>query len=168
MKSVRASRGKKAVGKQGRRATLDVAPAGYADWIHDVKASVHEARQRAARAVNGELVGLYWRIGRDIRARQATQGWGAKIVDRISADLKTEFPDTEGFSPRNLKYMRAFAVAWPDADFVQGVLAQLPGTRISRSWRSSQLPRHGGGTPSRPSCTAGRATCWSTRSKPRR
>ena len=80
MKSVRASRGKKAVGKQGRRATLDVAPAGYADWIRDVKASVHEARQRAARAVNGELVGLYWRIGRDIRARQATQGWEVRTT----------------------------------------------------------------------------------------
>jgi predicted nuclease of restriction endonuclease-like (RecB) superfamily len=108
------------------RATLEAAPEGYVEWIREVKSRVHEARQRAARAVNNELVGLYWRIGRDIHARQQTEGWGAKIVDRIAADLKTEFPDTEGFSPRNLKYMRAFAVAWPDEDFVQGVLAQLP------------------------------------------
>jgi predicted nuclease of restriction endonuclease-like (RecB) superfamily len=86
------------------RATLEAAPEGYAEWIREVKSRVHEARQRAARAVNNELVGLYWRIGRDICARQQAQGWGAKIVDRISADLKMEFPDTEGFSPRNLKY----------------------------------------------------------------
>jgi predicted nuclease of restriction endonuclease-like (RecB) superfamily len=111
---------------QSSRAILEAAPEGYAEWMREVKARVHEARQRAARAVNSELVGLYWRIGRDIRAREEAHGWGARIVDRISADLKTEFPDTEGFSPRNLKYMRAFAVAWPDEDFVQGVLAQLP------------------------------------------
>ena len=90
MKSVRASRGKKAVGKQGRRATLDVAPAGYADWIRDVKASVHEARQRAARAVNGELVGLYWRIGRAILTRQARAGWGAKVM---SSDRRGHYRD---------------------------------------------------------------------------
>ncbi len=110
----------------GSHATLDATPEGYADWIRDLKARVHEARQLAARAVNRELVGLYWRIGRDIRARQEAQDWGAKIIDRIAADLKAEFADAEGFSPRNLKYMRAFAVAWPDEDFVQGVLAQLP------------------------------------------
>lgn len=136
------------------RATLEAAPEGYTDWIRDLKARVHEARQRAARAVNGELVGLYWRIGRDIRARQEAAGWGAKIVDRISADLKTEFPDTEGFSPRNLKYMRAFAVAWPDEDFVQGVLAQLPWythlallekleTLEERRWYAQKAIEHG-------------------------
>lgn len=109
-----------------RPSTLRTAPKGYATWIHELKTAVYEARQRAARSVNQELVALYWRIGHDIRVHQKTQGWGAKIVDRISADLKMEFPDSEGFSPRNLKYMRAFAAAWPDEAFVQGVLAQLP------------------------------------------
>lgn len=138
----------------GSRATLEAAPDGYAEWIREVKASVHVARQRAARAVNSELIGLYWRIGREIRARQQTLGWGAKIVDRISADLRTEFPDTEGFSPRNLKYMRAFAVAWPDEDFVQGVLAQLPWythlallekleTAEERRWYAQKAIEHG-------------------------
>jgi predicted nuclease of restriction endonuclease-like (RecB) superfamily len=101
-------------------------PAGYAEWLAEVKARVHAAQQRAALAVNHELVQLYWQLGRDILARQAEQGWGAKVIDRIAADLKATFPDMKGFSPRNLKYMRAFAEAWPDADFVQGVLAQLP------------------------------------------
>jgi predicted nuclease of restriction endonuclease-like (RecB) superfamily len=75
---------------------------------------------------NRELVLLYWQIGRDILARQAEQGWGAKVIDRLAADLRTAFPDMKGFSPRNLKYMRAFAEVWPDESFVQEVLAQLP------------------------------------------
>lgn len=67
-----------------------------------------------------------WQIGRDILARQAKQGWGAKVIERLAHDLRTAFPEMKGFSPRNLKYMRAFAEAWPDAEFVQAVLAQLP------------------------------------------
>jgi predicted nuclease of restriction endonuclease-like (RecB) superfamily len=58
--------------------------------------------------------------------RQAEQGWGAKVIDRLAHDLRTAFPTMKGFSPRNLKYMRAFAEAWPDTEFVQAVLAQLP------------------------------------------
>jgi predicted nuclease of restriction endonuclease-like (RecB) superfamily len=69
---------------------------------------------------------LYWQIGRDILVRQAEQGWGGKVIDRLAHDLRTAFPTMKGFSPRNLKYMRAFAEAWPDTEFVQAVLAQLP------------------------------------------
>ena len=69
---------------------------------------------------------LYWQIGRDILARQAQQGWGAKVIERLAHDLRAAFPEMKGFSPRNLKYMRAFAEAWPDESFVQEVLAQLP------------------------------------------
>ncbi|QSA99038.1 hypothetical protein JWZ97_05620 [Methylococcus sp. EFPC2] len=53
-------------------------------------------------------------------------GWGAKVIERLAQDLRNAFPEMKGFSPRNLKYMRAFAEAWPNAEFVQGVLAQLP------------------------------------------
>jgi predicted nuclease of restriction endonuclease-like (RecB) superfamily len=77
-------------------------------------------------AVNRELILLYWQIGRDILARQAEQGWGAKVIDRLSHDLRTAFPEMKGFSPRNLKYMRAFAAEWDDAAIVQELLAQLP------------------------------------------
>ncbi|WP_454688469.1 DUF1016 N-terminal domain-containing protein [Achromobacter aloeverae] len=107
-------------------ASLTSAPQGYADRLVDLKGRIHSAQQRAALAVNRELVGLYWRIGRDILARQAEQGWGAKVIDRLAHDLRAAFPDMKGFSPRNLKYMRAFAEAWPDESFVQAVLAQLP------------------------------------------
>jgi predicted nuclease of restriction endonuclease-like (RecB) superfamily len=109
-----------------RPPSLTTPPAGYADWLADLKTRIHSAQQRAALAVNRELVLLYWQIGRDILERQSREGWGAKVVDRLAHDLRTAFPDMQGFSPRNLKYMRAFAEAWPDADFVQAVLAQLP------------------------------------------
>ena len=105
---------------------LSVPPAGYADWLADLKGRIHTAQQRATLAVNRELVLLYWQIGQDILARQSAQGWGAKVIERLALDLRAAFPHMKGFSPRNLKYMRAFAQAWPDAQFVQEVLAQLP------------------------------------------
>ena len=101
-------------------------PEGYADWLADLKGRIFATQQRATLAVNRELVLLYWQIGRDILARQAERGWGAKVIDRLAQDLRAGFPDMKGFSPRNLKYMRAFAEAWLDAKFVQDVLAQLP------------------------------------------
>lgn len=106
--------------------SLTPPPEGYGDWLAELKGRIHGARQRATLAVNRELVLLYWQIGRDILQRQAEQGWGAKVIDRLAHDLRTAFPDMKGFSPRNLKYMRAFAEAWPDDAFVQAVLAQLP------------------------------------------
>ena len=82
--------------------------------------------QRAALAVNRELVLLYWQIGRDILARQAQQGWGAKVIERLAHDLRAAFPEMKGFSRANLMYMRAFAEAWPDAQIVQQAVGQLP------------------------------------------
>lgn len=107
-------------------AGLTPPPDGYADWLAELKGRIHAAQQRATLAVNRVLVLLYWQIGRDILTRQASQGWGAKVIERLAHDLRTAFPEMKGFSPRNLKYMRAFAEAWPDAEFVQEVLAQLP------------------------------------------
>ena len=101
-------------------------PEGYEHWLGELKTRIHNAQQQATRAVNHELVQLYWQIGHDILQRQADQGWGAKVIERLAHDLRTAFPDMKGFSPRNLKYMRAFAQAWPDVSFVQEVLAQLP------------------------------------------
>ena len=68
---------------------------------------------------------LYWQIGCDILVRQQQLGWGAQVIDRLAVDLRKGFPDMNGFSPRNLKYMRAFAEAWPDEQFVQEPLAQI-------------------------------------------
>ena len=109
-----------------RPTALSEPPEGYAEWLASLKDRIHSAQQRAALAVNTELLRLYWEIGNDILQRQAERGWGAKVIDRPSHDLREAFPETKGFSPRNLKYMRAFAQAWLDAGFVQEVLARLP------------------------------------------
>lgn len=105
---------------------LAPAPAEYLDLLSGIKERICSAQLRAGLAVNRELVLLYWGIGRDIVARQMQQGWGAKVVDRLAADLRIAFPEMKGFSPRNLKYMRAFADAWPDDPFVQQLAAQIP------------------------------------------
>lgn len=100
-------------------------PEGYSDWLGDIKTQIHEARQRAAQALNLELVSLYWRIGRAILDQQDQQGWGAKVIDRLAQDLRTNFPDMKGFSSRNLKYMRAFADAWPESSICARAAAQM-------------------------------------------
>jgi len=105
---------------------LTPAPEGYADWLADLKTRIHTAQQRAVLAVNRELVLLYWQIGRDILTRQAEQGWGAKVIERLAQDLRAAFPDMKGFSRANLMYMRAFAAAWPDEQIVQQAVGQLP------------------------------------------
>jgi predicted nuclease of restriction endonuclease-like (RecB) superfamily len=132
---------------------LTPAPEGYADWLADLKGRIHTAQQRATLAVNRELVLLYWQIGCDILARQAAQGWGAKVIERLALDLRAAFPEMKGFSPRNLKYMRAFAEAWQDAEFVQQAAAQLPWfhlctlldklkTREERDWYLAQAVKN--------------------------
>jgi predicted nuclease of restriction endonuclease-like (RecB) superfamily len=104
----------------------DVIPRDYDALLKDIKARVRASQTRAGLAVNRELIMLYWQIGRDILARQQTEGWGSKVIDHLARDLKAAFPEMEGFSPRNLKYMRAFAEAWPDEQIVPQVVAQIP------------------------------------------
>jgi predicted nuclease of restriction endonuclease-like (RecB) superfamily len=91
-----------------------LAPDSYAQFLADLKGRIQAAQLRASLAVNRELVLLYWQIGRNILDRQQRESWGAKVIDRLAVDLKRAFPDLRGFSPRNLKYMRAFAEAWPE------------------------------------------------------
>ncbi len=89
-------------------------PAGYAEFLAELKQRIQTAQLGVSLAVN-----------REIMARQERESWGAKVIDRLAGDLKSAFPDMKGFSPRNLKYMRAFAEAWPEEEFVQAVLAQI-------------------------------------------
>ena len=98
---------------------------GYQDWLRKLKDKIRNAQTRAVAAANRELVLLYWHIGREILDRQKLRGWGAKVVDQLAADLRTEFPEMRGFSARNLKYMRAFAQAWTDPEIVQTLSAQI-------------------------------------------
>jgi len=101
-------------------------PADYRHLLQQLTEQIRAAQIRAALSVNHELVLLYWHIGREILLRQEKQGWGAKIIDQLAADLRREFPTMKGFSARNLKYRRAFANAWPDLPIVQQLAAQLP------------------------------------------
>ena len=101
-------------------------PNDYDDFFRNLKERIRSAQVKAALAVNQELVLLYWQIGRDILQRQQDEGWGTKVVDRLAQDLKMEFPEMTGFSPRNLKYMRAFAEAYPDEALVHQLGAQIP------------------------------------------
>jgi predicted nuclease of restriction endonuclease-like (RecB) superfamily len=100
-------------------------PSGYLEALEDIKARVRAARIRASLSVNRELIILYWEIGHLILQGQHTEGWGTKVIDRLSVDLNREFRDIKRFSSRNLKYMRAFAGPYPAQAFVQEVLAQI-------------------------------------------
>ncbi|NJC23597.1 putative nuclease of restriction endonuclease-like (RecB) superfamily [Arthrobacter pigmenti] len=68
----------------------------------------------------------YWSIGRDLLKRETLEGWGAKVVTRLATDLRERFPQARGFSPRNLRYMKAFADTWPDFSMLQTPSATLP------------------------------------------
>lgn len=98
----------------------------YHDFLRNLKTRIRQSQVKAALSVNQELILLYWQIGQDILARQQQEGWGSKVVDRLAQDLKLEFPGMQGFSSRNLKYMRAFAEAYPAEAIVQQVAAQVP------------------------------------------
>ncbi len=97
----------------------------YQQFLKALKNRITQAQVRAGLAVNRELVLLYWQTGLDILTTQQEQGWGAKTIDYLSADLQRALPSMKGFSTRNLKYMRAFAEAWSDEEIVQALLAQI-------------------------------------------
>ena len=107
-----------------RDANAVAAPTGYADWLEDIKTRVQAARSRAALAANAELVALYWQIGNEVLHRQRSAQWGDKVLDRLARDLREAFPEMKGFSRANLKFMRAFAQAWPDAAWSDAAMGQ--------------------------------------------
>ena len=98
----------------------------YDRFVEAIKKRIRTAQIKAALAANAQLVLHYWEIGRDILASQKREGWGTRVIDRLAADLQREFPKLSGYSARNLKYMRAFAQAWPDREIVQQLAAQIP------------------------------------------
>jgi predicted nuclease of restriction endonuclease-like (RecB) superfamily len=97
----------------------------YQDLLSRLKSQIRTAQVSAAVAVNQELVFLYWGIGKEILGRQAEDGWGSRVIERLAKDLRSEFPDMRGLSSRNLGYMKAFAEAWPEEAILQEALAKL-------------------------------------------
>lgn len=95
----------------------------YLATIEQVKQEIKLAQYRAAMHVNADLVLLYHSIGCVINEHKA---WGNKFIDNLASDIRMEFPNSKGYSVRNLKYMAKFALAYPDREFVQTVSAQIP------------------------------------------
>ncbi len=107
--------------------TNELIPSDYQAFLQTIKTRVQQAQLRAVVAVNTELIRLYWQIGHEIWKRQKEQGWGTKVIAKLSHDLHQAFPHMKGFSQRNLQYMRTFAEAYPDeALFTQQAVAQIP------------------------------------------
>lgn len=105
-------------------------PEGYNNFIQEITEHILKTRLETVISANSSMILLYWEIGNSILQRQKNEGWGAKVIDRMSYDLKQAFPDSNGFSPRNLKYMKKFAEEWSDIEIVQRTVALIP-------WRSN-------------------------------
>jgi|JI8StandDraft_1071087.scaffolds.fasta_scaffold08396_4 predicted nuclease of restriction endonuclease-like (RecB) superfamily len=98
----------------------------YVELIENLKKQISQARIKAHLAVNKEMITLYWHIGKQILERQNSQGWGTKVIENISKDLRAEFPEMKGLSARNLVYMQTFAKTFPDLKITQQAAAQIP------------------------------------------
>jgi len=126
----------------------------YVNVFNDLKTKIRQAQQKAVLSVNRELILLYWEIGKTILEQQKKQGWGTKVIGRLSKDLSLSFPEIKGFSPRNLKYMRKLADTYPDKTIVQQLVAQIPwghnvrildyiGDPVERAWYVEQTIQNG-------------------------
>lgn len=127
---------RKHMGKDKKGVFVPIAPNlsemsdSYLQFIEEIKNEIQRQRLSVVLKANTSMICLYWNIGNAILKKQKEEGWGAKVIDRMSKDVKDAFPDMSGFSPRNIKYMRKFAECWPDYEIVQRVAAQIP-------WRSN-------------------------------
>lgn len=104
----------------------------YLSFIDNIKNEIKKQRLSVVLSANASMICLYWNIGKAILNKQAEEGWGSKVIDRISKDINDAFPDMSGFSPRNIKYMRKFAEVWNNYEIMQRTAAQIP-------WRSNIL-----------------------------
>ncbi|MDP1975512.1 MAG: PDDEXK nuclease domain-containing protein [Alphaproteobacteria bacterium] len=98
----------------------------YLDVLNTLKKEIMQARVRAHISVNQELIHLYWRIGKEILDRQNQLGWGTKVIEQLSFDLKHEFPEMKGFSSQNLWYMRQFVFEYKDNPILQQAVGEIP------------------------------------------
>ncbi len=117
--------------------SLDTTKDNYANWLGDLKSRIQSARVSAARAVNRELLLLYWDIGHGIVEKQEMLGWGESVIDRLSRDLIKAFPETNGFSARNLRDMRRLFVSYSNTEIWRQVVAKLPAVSNSKKRRQS-------------------------------
>lgn len=117
----------------------------YQDWLRSIKQRVQSARLRAALAANSELIALYYELGARIVERETVAQWGSGFIDTFSKDLRQSFPDIGGFSPKNLRYCRAFFRFYCDPAIWQQAVAKLPeihwpGIDAERAGLVAQIP----------------------------
>lgn len=133
-------------------------PVNYLSTFEEIRRRLEESRLGTLLAANASMILSYWEVGRVILSRQEAEGWGARVIDRLSQDLSKAIPSLQGLSPRNLKYMRSFAAAWPDRETVQGIFARLPWRQNialleklqdseTRIWYAKQALQHGWSQP---------------------
>ena len=129
-------------------------PPGYPELLAELKSTVAAARWRAQRVVNTELLRLYWRLGHAILGRQQAEGWGTRVIARLSADLRAAFPEMRGLSRSNLFYMRSLADTWVEDAVVQQPVGRLPWGHVTvlldklddqaqRDWHAASAVQHG-------------------------
>lgn len=129
-------------------------PEWYPELLESVSRRIVVGRSKALYAANRETLASYWAIGKDLLQRETQEGWGSKVVTRLSTDIRSAFPEVRGFSPRNLRYMKSFAQAWPDSEMLQQPVATLPwGHNVilleklsdteSRRWYAAAAVEHG-------------------------
>lgn len=100
-------------------------PNGYAQWRKDIEHLIDTAKLHTALNVNVGTLTLYWNIGKSILQKQEQEGWGKQVIEQLSKDLISRYPDDRGYSVRNLRYMKRFASAYPDFPILQVPLAEL-------------------------------------------
>ena len=107
------------------RGSNTLLPNGYAQWRKDIEHLIDTAKLHTALNVNVGTLTLYWNIGKSILQKQEQEGWGKQVIEQLSKDLISRYPDDRGYSVRNLRYMKRFASAFPDLPILQVPLAEL-------------------------------------------
>ncbi|HMT71675.1 MAG TPA: DUF1016 N-terminal domain-containing protein, partial [Saprospiraceae bacterium] len=92
-----------------------IADQQYITWLRDIKSNIQRSQLKASVAVNTELIKMYWFLGKEIFEKQENSVWGSGFIDQLSKDLKLEFPEMSGFSPKNLRYCKTFYEFWQQA-----------------------------------------------------
>jgi predicted nuclease of restriction endonuclease-like (RecB) superfamily len=115
-------------------------PESYAATLREIKNHLRGARIRAVLAANPIVIEAYWHTGKIILARQEEAAWGAKVIDRLAADLKQEFPNMGGLSVRNLLAMKVFAREFPDGPIAQQPVAYLPWGHVLQIMQRAKDP----------------------------
>ena len=115
-------------------------PANYRKWITELKDSIQQSQASTQIRVNADMLILYWYIGKQLEEKIELEGWGAKIIDKISTDLQKSFPDIKGFSSRNLLYMKQFSAMWPDLLLLKKEITQQAAAQIGENIYAIQNP----------------------------